>query len=78
MNTSTYQIALSYNQILDLVKQLPNDEKKKLGRELAKETLDEKLSRLLDIFSTGELSEEEITHEVEKVRSEIYARQSKY
>ena len=73
MNTETYKISLSYGQILNLVRQLPNREKVKLSKELAKEAIDKRLSRLLNAFRTDEISEEEINTEVEKVRAEIYA-----
>ncbi|OQX78604.1 MAG: hypothetical protein B6D64_06195 [Bacteroidetes bacterium 4484_276] len=71
MNTGTYQISLSYGQILNLVRQLPGREKAKLNKELAKEAIDKRLSRLLNSFQTDEISEEEINTEVEKVRAEI-------
>lgn len=73
MNTYNYQISLSYQQILELVKQLPIEEKAKLGQELVKETIDNRLSRLLNSFKTNELSQEEIDAEVESVRTELYA-----
>ena len=77
MNTGTYEISLSYGQILNLVKQLPSREKAKLSEELAKEAVDKRLSKLLRSFQTDELSEEDITKEVEKVRAEIYASKKK-
>ena len=77
MNTGAYQISLSYRQILDLVRQLPFKEKTKLSRELAKETKDQTLTRLLDGFKTDEISLEEIDKEVEIVRAELYAQKSK-
>jgi len=77
MNTSLYRISLSYNQVLDLVKQLPIQDRVKLSKELAKEAIDKKLSRLLNSFQTDELSEDIINEEVEKVRAEIYAKKKK-
>lgn len=74
MNTNAYKISLNYSQILELVKQLPKRDKVKLSKELAKEALDTRLTRLLKSFSTDELTEEMINREVENVRSEIYAR----
>ncbi len=56
MNAGAYQISLSYSQILDLVRQLPFKEKTKLSRELAKETKDQTLTRLLDSFKADEIS----------------------
>ena len=48
MNIGTLQISLSYDQLLNLIKQLPIKEKVKLSKELAKETIDTRLSRLLN------------------------------
>ena len=76
MNTGA-QISLSYNQILDLVKQLSFKEKTRLSMELAKETKDQTLTRLLNSFRTDEISQDEIDKAVESVRSEIYAKRKK-
>jgi len=73
MENNTYKISLSYTQILELVKQLPSRDKTKLSKELAKESTNKRLTRLLNSFRTDELSEDDINTEVEKVRSEIYA-----
>ncbi|BAB74121.1 type II toxin-antitoxin system VapB15 family antitoxin [Anabaena sp. FACHB-709] len=74
MLQNTYQLPLTFEQILTLVKQLSDSEKLLLSKELEKETLNKKLSQLLETFQTDELSLEEITEEVENVRSQIYAR----
>ena len=74
MLQNTYQLTLTFDQILSLVKQLSNSEKLLLSKELEKETLNNKLTALLEIFQTDELSLEEIIEEVEIVRSQIYAR----
>lgn len=74
MNTNAYKISLNYNQILDLVKQLPKKDKARLSKELAKDVIDTRLTRLLNSFSTNELNEEMINQEVENVRAEIYAK----
>ncbi|MEA3475916.1 MAG: hypothetical protein U9R23_05715 [Candidatus Cloacimonadota bacterium] len=70
MNTVNYNLNLSLNfqQVLELIKQLPFKEKKELSKELEKEMIDKKLSALLNTFRTDELSYETITNEVEKVR----------
>jgi len=73
MNTGAYQISLSYNQILNLVKQLSFKEKTRLSMELAKETKDQTLTRLLNSFRTEEITQDEVDKAVESVRSEIYA-----
>ncbi|MEH1779586.1 MAG: hypothetical protein V7K67_03880 [Nostoc sp.] len=74
MLQNTYQLLLTFEQILTLVKQLSDSEKLLLSKELEKETLNKKLTQLLEVFQTNELSLEEITEEVEIVRSQIYAR----
>ncbi|MEX2597800.1 MAG: hypothetical protein WEC59_12815 [Salibacteraceae bacterium] len=66
------QINLTFEQILSMVKQLPRQQKIKLSKELEKEVIDTKLSRLLKTFRTNELDLETITEEVEKVRQERY------
>ena len=75
MNNTSFKISLTFNQILDLVRQLPNRDKAKLSFELAKDITDERLSRLLSAFRTDELTEEEINQEVEEARTEIHANQ---
>ena len=77
MRTNTLNLTLSYNQLIGLIRQLPAKEKIKLGREIAKEALDTKLTRLLNLFKTDEISEELITKEVELVRAELYAKKRK-
>jgi predicted DNA-binding protein YlxM (UPF0122 family) len=74
MLQNTYQLPLTFDQILSLVKQLSNSEKLLLSKELEKETLNNELTELLEIFQTDELSLEEITEEVEIVRFQIYNR----
>jgi hypothetical protein len=74
MSTNAYKISLKYKQVLELVKQLPKKDKARLSKELAKEAVDLRLTRLLKSFSTNEITEDVINEEVEKVRSEIYAR----
>jgi hypothetical protein len=74
MSTNAYKISLKYKQVLELVKQLPKKDKARLSKELAKEAVDLRLTRLLKSFSTNELKEDLINKEVEEVRAEIYAR----
>jgi hypothetical protein len=59
-----------------LVKQLPENDKIQLSRELEKETLNQKLTQLLETFKTDQLSLETITEEVEEVRAELYGQQA--
>lgn len=40
MNTNTYQLSLNFEQILELVKQLPDSDKLRLSEELEKNTED--------------------------------------
>ena len=70
----TYQISLNFEQILELVQQLPPVDKLRLSKELEKETRDRKLTKLLEAFQTDELDLDTINEEVETVRAEIYAR----
>ncbi len=63
---------MTYDQVLDLVRQMPKRDRARLSTELAKEAADKRLSRLLNAFKTNEISEEEINNEVEKARTEIY------
>lgn len=68
-------IKLSFSQILELVKNLPGEQKIKISRELEKETIGSKLSELLTAFRTDKLSMSEITSEVELVRKDLYDKQ---
>jgi len=74
MNSNAYKISLNYNQVLELVRQLPKKDKARLIKELAKDAIDTRLTRLLNSFSSEDLSEEIINQEVEEVRAEIYAK----
>jgi len=74
MKTSL-QIDLTFDQILSMVKQLPKQQKIKLTKELEKEAVDSKLSRLLKTFRTNDLEMGTITQEVETVRQEIHDKQ---
>ena len=68
---------MNFEQILELVQQLPLADKLRLSKELEKETRDRKLTELLETFQTDELALDTINKEVETVRAEIYARQKK-
>ena len=76
MIQKSYQATLNFDQILDLVKQLPKNDKIRLSKELEKDTLDQTLTQLLETFKTDEVSHLTITEEVENVRTEIYEQQS--
>jgi replication fork clamp-binding protein CrfC len=66
---------LTFDQILSIVKQLPGQQKIIIAKELEKEIVDTKLSRLLKTFRTNDLDLNVITEEVETVRQEIYDKQ---
>ena len=74
MKTGTYNIDLGFDQILDLVRQLPKKEKIRLSKELEREIIDTKLTTLLKAFKTADLEQETINKEVETVRAELYAK----
>jgi predicted DNA-binding protein YlxM (UPF0122 family) len=69
------QINLTFEQVLSVVKQLPKEQQIQLTKELEKEVIGDKLSRLLKSFRTNDLSLETINEEVELVRQEIYDRE---
>jgi len=75
MSNSVYQLSLNFEQILALVEQLPESEKIRLSQALEEDLREQKLTSLLQAFRTDALSLEEITEEVEAVRSERYAQQ---
>lgn len=74
MKSGSYNIGLGFDQILDLVRQLPKKEKIRLSKELEREIIDTKLTALLKAFKTDELTQETINKEVEIARAEIYAK----
>jgi hypothetical protein len=67
-------VNITYNQVLELVRKLPKQEKIKLSKELEKEEITNKLSKLLNAFKTNDLSLETIDKEVEIVRQQMYER----
>jgi len=69
------QIEITFEQILSMVRQLPKQQKVKLTKELEREVIDSKLSRLLKTFKTKDLDLKTIDEEVESVRQEIYEKQ---
>ena len=76
MKTSL-QLEITYEQILSLIRQLPNQEKIKLTKELEKEVIESKLSQRLQTFKTDELDITSIDDEVEKVRQELYEKRKR-
>ena len=60
------------SQILELARQLSDEDKLELNRALAAEVRGIKLKRLLDDLKTDEVLQEDIDSEVETVRQENY------
>ena len=69
---TAFQVEISFDQVLALVKQLPKHEKVKLTKELEKEGIESKLSHLLETFKSKDLSLKTIDEESESVRQSIY------
>ena len=67
-------VNLTYDQVFSLVRQLPQQQKIRLGEELEKESIGTQLSSLLSTFYTNELSLDTIDREVEIVRQQISQR----
>ena len=72
MATAALKIHLSRTQILELARQLSDEDKLELNRALAAEVTGIKLKRLLDDLKTDEVLQEDIDSEVETVRQENY------
>jgi predicted DNA-binding protein YlxM (UPF0122 family) len=69
------QIEVTFDQVLELVKKLPRQEKIRLTKELEKDGIETRLSSLLETFRTKDLSLKTINEEVEIVRQKIYESQ---
>ena len=76
MTQNIYQLPLNFEQILALIRQLSETEKRQIVQELETEYRTSKLDCFLNEFQTDELSLEEITEEVELVRSQNYRKKS--
>ena len=72
MATASLNIRLNYRQILELARQLSDEDNLQLNRELAAEARRIELQSLLKVFKNDEISLEEITAEVEQVRQARY------
>jgi predicted DNA-binding protein YlxM (UPF0122 family) len=75
MNIQTYQLSLDFEQILNLVRQMPSVEQEKIRQEIEKANREQKTNSFLADFHTDEISLAEITTEVEAVRRDIYIQQ---
>lgn len=72
MATASLKIRLNCNQVLELARQLSDEDKLELNRGLAVEARSIKLRRLLETLKTDEISQKEIDDEGEAVRQEAY------
>ncbi|MEA5044114.1 MAG: hypothetical protein VB075_05980 [Petrimonas sp.] len=70
------QLEVTFDQVLSLVKRLPKKDKIRLTKELEKDIIDTKLTKLLKSFKTEDLYLSDIDSEVESVRQEIYEKQN--
>lgn len=66
---------MEFQQVLELVQQLSQQEKIKLSQVLEKDTLNQKLTEFLEVFKNDEISLDIINEEAEAVRAEIYEKQ---
>jgi hypothetical protein len=69
------EINLSFDQILSVVKQLPRQQKIRLTKELEKEAIDSRLTKLLKTLKSQDLDLRIVNEEVELVRQQIYYKQ---
>jgi hypothetical protein len=72
MKSLDYRVQLKYSQIVQIVRQLPINEKIKLSKELEKDAVNSTLSRLLKSFKTSDLTEDVIAKESDIVRKSLY------
>ena len=75
MATASLNIKLDYNQVLELARQLSEEEKERLKNELIAESNKAKLRHFQDLFSCEEseqMSMEEIQAEINELRRERY------
>ncbi len=70
------QLEVTFDQVLSLVRRLPKKDKIKLSKELEKDVIDTKLTKLLKTFKANDLDLSDIDSEVEIVRQEIYEKQN--
>lgn len=68
----TMSLQLNFDQILNLVLQLKDEEKLSLSRALIRSSRASKLRELRNLFQNEEISEADIIKECETARQEIY------
>lgn len=66
---------LTYDQVLNLLKRRPLSEKIALAKELENETFVVRFEKLLQSLKASEISDKEITQEVEAVRANRFSKQ---
>lgn len=72
MKRSSLKNNLAYIQALKLASELPLEDKVRLNEELRAEIRKARVDHIFQIFKNDELTEEEITAEVEIVRQQMY------
>ncbi|MEA5129327.1 MAG: hypothetical protein VB074_14195 [Proteiniphilum sp.] len=70
------QLEVTFDQVLSLVRRLPKKDKIRLTKELEKDVVNTKLTKLLKTFNANDLELSDIDSEVEDVRQEIYEKQT--
>lgn len=69
---NTLNIPISVDQLIRMINQLPLKQRLKLSKELERDFVEQRLSKLLASFKTDDVSEEIILRESETVRKELY------
>lgn len=72
METATLNVKFNYNQIKNLIVQLPARQRRRLFNDLAQDTVYRELNGFIDKFRTNELSEDDILTEIENIRRNRY------
>ena len=73
--TNKPSVALTLDQVVDLVEQLSDKDKLKVAKRLRQKSRSEAVDDLIAIFSKVKMSEKEVTAIVEEERAKIYARE---
>lgn len=73
--TNKPTVALSVDQVIDLVDQLSPADKLKVAKRIQKGQRSKDIDRLVEIFSKVKISEKQLTAMVEKERAKIHARE---
>ncbi|MFA4851154.1 MAG: hypothetical protein WC868_00525 [Bacteroidales bacterium] len=73
MQTQTLNINIDFKQLLNIIRQCDMTQKIKIAETLEKETYAVRFKQLLFELSDNDLTMDEITKEVETVRSKRYA-----